>query len=145
MSIALSDYNSLAPLRVASSKTYADLDLRDPFCHPQRKDVIAIVDAAAVKNAVRNLVLSNFYEAPFQPFRGSNARALLFENADPYTAMALQREIKRVLNEYEPRVNRVAVSVVDQADINAYSITINFNIIVINTAASVNFYLERLR
>jgi|APFre7841882654_1041346.scaffolds.fasta_scaffold33845_2 phage baseplate assembly protein W len=156
MSSATSDYNSSAPFKVASSQIYADIDIRDitvitssgsstSFVHPRQNDVVPLTDIDAVKNAVRNLVLTNFYEAPFQPFRGSNARALLFENADTYTAMALQREITRVITEYEPRVNRVAVAVIDQSDINSYSITINFNIVVLNTTTAVNFYLERLR
>ena len=145
MSVAISDYNSLPPANVAARKIYADLDLRGSFVHPARRDVIAVLDIDAVKNSVRNLVLTNFYEAPFQPFRGSNVRALLFENADTYTAMAIQREITRVIYEYEPRVNRVAVAVVDQSDINSYSITINFNVISLNTTGIVNFYLERLR
>lgn len=131
---------------VASTRVYSDIDLRDgKFIHPTRKDIIPVMDDQAVKNAVRNLVLTNFYEAPFAPFRGSNVRGLLFELADQYTAASIRKEIERVINQYEPRVNAIRVTVTDNSDLNAYNITIEFNIISLNLDTSVNFYLERLR
>jgi phage baseplate assembly protein W len=108
-------------------------------------DVVPLRDIMAVKNAVRNLVLTNFYESPFDPFRGGNVRALLFENANAYTQIAINKEITRVLIEHEPRVNVTSVDVIDNSDINAYQITINFNIVALNVEAALNFYLERLR
>jgi phage baseplate assembly protein W len=143
--MSFSDFNPLRPRTVAAVQTYSDLDLRDPFINPSTQDVMTLTDIAAVKNAVRNLVLTNFYEVPFDSFRGSNVRALLFENATPYTAMAINKEITRVLIQHEPRVNVTSVDVIDQSDANAYMVTINFNVIALNTEAALNFYLERLR
>lgn len=143
--MSFSDFNPLRPRTVAAVQTYSDLDLRDPFINPSTQDVMTLTDIAAVKNAVRNLVLTNFYEVPFDSFRGSNVRALLFENATPYTAMAINKEITRVLIQHEPRVNVTSVDVIDQSDVNAYMVTINFNVIALNTEAALNFYLERLR
>jgi phage baseplate assembly protein W len=143
--MSFSDFNPIRPRTVAAVQTYSDLDLRDPFISPFTKDVIPVTDIMAVKNSVRNLVLTNFYETPFDPFRGSNTRGLLFENANPYTQMAINKEITRVLIQYEPRVNVTSVDVVDNSDVNAYLVTINFNVIALNTEAALNFYLERLR
>jgi len=143
--MSFSDFNPIRPRNVAAVQTYSDLDLRDPFISPFSKDVIPVTDIMAVKNSVRNLVLTNFYETPFDPFKGSNARGLLFENANTYTAIAINKEITRVLIQYEPRVNVTSVDVIDQSDVNAYLVTINFNVIALNTQAALNFYLERLR
>jgi phage baseplate assembly protein W len=143
--MSFSDFNPIRPRTVAGVQTYSDLDLRDPFISPYSKDVVPVTDIMAVKNSVRNLVLTNFYETPFDPFKGSNARGLLFENANTYTAIAINKEITRVLIQYEPRVNVTSVDVIDQSDINAYRVTINFNVITLNTQAALNFYLERLR
>ena len=143
--MSFSDFNPIRPRTVAAVQTYSDLDLRDPFISPYSKDVVPVTDIMAVKNSVRNLVLTNFYETPFDPFKGSNARGLLFENANTYTAIAINKEITRVLIQYEPRVNVTSVDVIDQSDINAYRVTINFNVITLNTQAALNFYLERLR
>jgi phage baseplate assembly protein W len=143
--MSYSDYNSPNSRIVAPVQKYSDLDLRDPFISPLNKDVNPVIDIEAVKNSVRNLVLTNFYEVPFDPYKGSNIRALLFENADSYTAMAINKEITRVITQYEPRVNVSVVNVIDQADINSYAITINFNVIQLNIETEVNFYLERIR
>ena len=143
--MSFSDYNPLRPRNVAAVQTYSDLDLRDPFINPLTNDLTPLTDIEAVKNSVRNLVLTNFYEAPFDPYKGSNTRALLFENADAYTATSINKEITRVLLEHEPRVNVASVDVIDQSDINSYQITITFNVIALNVQASLNFYLERLR
>jgi phage baseplate assembly protein W len=143
--MSFSDFNPIRPRNVAAVQTYSDLDLRDPFISPYSKDVMPVTDIMAVKNSVRNLVLTNFYEAPFDPFRGSNVRSLLFENANTYTALAINKEITRVLVQHEPRINVTDVNVVDNSDVNAYQVTINFNIIALNTQAALNFYLDRLR
>lgn len=124
---------------------YSDLDLRDPFISPYTRDVAPATDIQAVKNSVKNLVLTNFYETPFNPFKGANISALLFENADSYTAIAINKEIRRVIAEYEPRINGLTVNVIDNSDVNAYHIMITFNIISINKSAELNFFLERLR
>ena len=131
---------------VAGVTVYADIDIRDGmWFHPVRRDIVPTYDINAVKNSVRNLVLSNYHDAPFQPYRGSNITALLFENATPYTAIAINKEITRVLAEYEPRINAIDVQVTDNSDTNSYVITISFNVIALNTIGTVNFYLERLR
>lgn len=136
---------TIQPSLFGLRETYSDLDLRDPFISPYSRDVVPAKDMMAVKNSVRNLVLTNFYETPFDPFRGSDVRGLLFENANAYTAMTIEKEIRRVLIQYEPRVNVSSIDVIDQSDVNAYEVTINFNIIVLNKESSVNFFLERLR
>lgn len=136
---------TIQPSLFGPRETYSDLDLRDPFISPYSRDVMPVKDMMAVKNSVRNLVLTNFYETPFDPFRGSDVRGLLFENANAYTALTIEKEIGRVLIQYEPRVNVTSIDVIDRSDVNAYEVTINFNIIVLNKESSVNFFLERLR
>ena len=61
---------------VSKKKPHSDLDLSLKI-HPIRKDIIPLKDDAAIKNAVRNLLISNFYERPFQDDLGANLRGLL--------------------------------------------------------------------
>lgn len=124
-------------------KGYSDLDLSLRL-HPIRKDIIALKDDQAVKNAVKNLILTNFYERPFQLGLGANLRGLLFEPADAITELALEDNIKRVLKE-EPRIEATFVEVVDLADRNAYRITVKFNIKQFDSEAEVEIVLKRLR
>ena len=65
----------------SATKGFSDLNLQ-MIPHPQKRDIIPLKDNAAVKNAVRNLLLTNFFERPFQPTVGANLRGLLFEPAD---------------------------------------------------------------
>ena len=124
-------------------REYSDLDLF--FSKNRSKDVNKLVDVQAVKRAVRNLVLTNFYEKPFHPEIGSGVRGMLFELATPLTAIALSQAIEDVINNYEPRaiINFVNVNLSDR---NSYDVTISF---AVNNAPTelvdLSFILETLR
>lgn len=128
---------------VARKKGYSDLDLKLTR-HKIRKDIIPLRDDQAVKNAVKNLILTNFFEKPFQPNIGANLRGLLFEPADAITELALEDNIKRVLKR-ETRIDVSFVEVVDLSDRNAYRITVKFNIKQLDQSAEVEIVLRRLR
>ena len=66
-------------MATARALDYQDLDL-DFIAHPVRKDIVKKTGPDAVARAIRNLVLTNFYDRPFRPYIGSNAQKLLFEN-----------------------------------------------------------------
>ena len=63
-------------------RQYSDLDLNFTI-HPVKKDINRNLGERAVINSVKNLILTNHYERPFQPNIGSNIRRLLFENLEP--------------------------------------------------------------
>ena len=129
---------------VARKKQYSDLDLSLKL-HPIRKDIIALKDDAAVRNAVRHLLVSNFFERPFQPTTAANLRGLLFEPADTITKNAIQRGITRVLKVHEPRIKLFRVEVEDLSDDNAYRINVIYNIKEFDTKQDVEIRLQRLR
>lgn len=123
---------------------YADLNLNFKR-HPNTADVKPLKDIDAVKNAVKNLLLTNFGDRPFQPEVGSNITSLLFEPADIFTALSLKQEIKLCLEKFEPRVNGITVEVLNDEDRNAYFVTVAFNVLFDNKNQEISFYLERLR
>jgi len=129
---------------VTRKKPWADLDLSLTL-HPIRKDIIPLKDDAAIKNAVKNLVLTNVYERPFQPNLASNLRSLLFEPAGLTTALSIRDSIKDVLNYYEPRVKVNYIDIQDRSDTNTWDVTINFKIKSFNTNSNVEIGLQRLR
>ena len=128
---------------VSRSKGYSDLDLSLRL-HPIRKDIVPLKDDQALKNSVKNLILTNFFERPFQSNLGGNLRGILFEPADAITELALEDNIKRVLKK-EPRIKTLFVEVTDLADNNAYRITVKFLIKQFDTASQVEIVLRRLR
>jgi phage baseplate assembly protein W len=129
---------------VAKKKSWSDLDLSLKI-HPIRKDIISLKDDAAIKNAVKNLLVSNFYERPFQDDLGANLRGLLFEPAGLFTEIMLRDNIKNVLDNHEPRIRVTSIDVIDNTQANSYGIIVNFKIKEFDQATSVNIELRRLR
>lgn len=123
---------------------YKDLDL-DFFAHPTTKDVQKKSGTEAIKRAVRNLIFTNFYDRPFQSYIGSDVRALLFENANPFTAVLLQDAITLCLQNFEPRVK--VQNVVVSEDIDNLSYNVRLEYIILNKELPVvqTIFLERIR
>ena len=123
---------------------YTDLDL-DFLMNPTTHDVMRKTGDEAVKRSVRNLILTNFYDRPFQSYIGSNALKLLFDNATPITANFLKNAILEVINNYEPRVRVQDLRVQFDIDNNGYNVTLQFVIVNRNEPAVINLFLERIR
>ena len=123
---------------------HRDLDLSLKI-HPIRKDIIPLKDDNAIKNAIRNLLVSNFSDRPFQRDKGANLRALLFEPADTITEVAMVQNIRKVIRKYEPRVKVLKISVNNLADQNAYRIIVRFLIKEFDRQDNVEVILRRLR
>ena len=153
MATALSDFNSkgnFGDYKVAAQVSkdkknlYSDLNLFFQK-NPNTLDISPLRDIDAVRQSVKNLVLTNFFERPFHPELGSNVTALLFEPADQFTGIAIRDEIQRVVEEFEPRVNNVVVQVFADIDANRYQVSVFFNVVFTNVEQEVTFNLQRLR
>jgi phage baseplate assembly protein W len=147
MSSQLSDFNKggQRAIPVSSRQLFADLNLSMPI-HPKTNDIVPLTDLDAVKQSVKNLVLTNFGEKLFRPDFGGNVTSYLFEPVNYTTAISIQEEIKQVLQNFEPRVSNIVVQVDNDIDTNSYRVTIGFSIK--NTALprqEVEFELNRIR
>ena len=129
---------------VARKKGHRDLDLKLGI-HPIRKDLNVLKDDNAIKNAIRNLLVTNANERPFQPFLGANLRSLLFEPADALTKIALRENILEVIKNHEPRVEVLDIDIKDLADQNAYRILVKMRIKEFDNNDTVEIVLRRLR
>lgn len=123
---------------------YKDLDL-DFFKHPTTKDVVKKVGADAIKRSVRNLVMTNFYEKPFNPMLGSNVRGLLFELTTPLTSVYIKDAIIDLLVNHEPRIRLQDVKVRDDSENNGYNITLEYTILNRELPVVTTLFLERIR
>lgn len=134
----------MATVTVDSTRTFRDLDLNFTI-HPIRKDINVHKNEFAIINSVKNLILTNFYERPFQPEIGSNIRRLLFENIDTIIAAQLERAIEETILNYEPRVQVSNITAVARPDENRYSVQLEFFVINNSSPITINFFLERIR
>jgi phage baseplate assembly protein W len=109
------------------SKIYSDIDFTFTK-KPVTADVALSYDQQAVIRSVRNLLLTRYYERPFNPDLGSNIDALLFEMVSPLTSSALETEIRNTIENYEPRARISDLVVNAMPDNNAYEITLSFTL-----------------
>lgn len=125
------------------SVNYLDIDLT--FAKKPSGDIYKKRDASAVKQAIKNLILTNFYEKPFQPFFGTDITGLLFELTDDDTESEVRSNIISAIERYEPRAQILNIAVKVNPDLHDLSITITFK--VLNTEEVVTFSttLARLR
>lgn len=128
---------------VSKRRQYSDLDLR--LLPIIKNDIVPLTDIDAVKTSVRNLILTNHNDRPFQPYLGCNLRALLFEPADQFTIFALHEDIRFNLAKFEPRIKDVLLRV-DYDDANSsYNVSLTFTVIAQNQVVDMTLRLERIR
>ena len=92
-------------------------------------DILSLKNEAAIKASVKNIVLYNFYEKPFDPFFGGNIIGLLFENSTPTLTLEVESRIQSAVEVDEPRVTAVNVDVNFTEDRNELNCTINYLIL----------------
>ena len=123
---------------------YKDFDLSFTK-NPNTKDIARRVDVQAVKQALKSLLLTQYYEKPFQPNFGSPIRGLLFQPVDLVTGTNLATEIKRCIQNFEKRVVVEYVEVYPEVDQNAFRCKIFFYIRGIKNLQELGIVLERVR
>ena len=130
--------------------SYRDFDLSFRK-HPVTGKLLMKKDDEAVKQAVRNLVLTNKYERPFQPEFGGDVRSKLFENFSPFIQSNMENRINTTLKNFEPRVKIMddigvdTVSVLPYPDYNGMNVTIRFKVIASLSDISLDINLNRVR
>jgi len=123
---------------------FSDIDLNFTR-NPVTKDVSIKYDDEAIKGAVRNLILTDAGERPFQPTLGGSIRSLLFEPATPVISTEIEARIRNVLRSFEPRVSLISVLVRINNDSNSFDVTIAFRVKGDSRPILVPITLKRLR
>lgn len=123
---------------------FADF-LTDLTPHPITKDVSRLKNEQAIRQSVKNLVLTNYGERLFQPTIGSNVYRSLFDPNDQFLANSLETSVRQTITANEPRVNVLDVRVLRTKDDNYISINIVFFIINSMQPQSIDVILRRVR
>ena len=110
------------------SRSFKDISLSfEP--HPVSQDLKILKNESAIRKSVRNIVQTIPTERHFDPLFGSDVYNSLFDFVDFGTASNIQDQIRVALDNFEPRIANVDVSVDAQPDTNAFEITIIYDII----------------
>jgi phage baseplate assembly protein W len=127
-----------------NTRTFSDLDLNFTK-NPVTMDVTRRYDEDAVKNALKNLILTSNYERPFHSEIGSPIRKLLFEPATPMLGAMLARTIEDVINTFEPRVNIIDIICAVSQDEHTIDVSIEFTILNTTAPITLDLTLQRTR
>lgn len=127
-----------------NTRTFSDLDLNF-FANPYTKDISKKYDENAIKQSIKNLVLTRHYEKKFHPEIGSQVKGLLFENDSPMLQTTMERAITYTIENFEPRAKLLSVYVNTDGDTNSVSVSITFSIINTQKPLTIDFTLQRTR
>ena len=110
------------------SRTFKDISLSFKR-HPVTNDIISLKNEDAIKRSIQNIVLTMVGEKAFVPYFGTNVNDSLFNLNTSVEAVGLKEQITTAINNFEPRVNNLNITVTVDADSNDMSATIEYDII----------------
>ena len=127
-----------------TTRIYSDIDMSFAL-NPVTGDIYKKVDVNAVKQAMKNLLLTPYYSKPFTPNYGSPIYDLLFEPMDSSTAGAMASLIEETFDNFERRVRIDKVIVYPDYNSQEYKIQINFHVMGVRDPQIFQTSLRRLR
>lgn len=132
------------PTPTTTDVIYSDILLNFDI-HPVKQDLVRAINEAAVKRALRNLLMTRKGERFFNYSLGSGLHQFLFEPMTPQTTTAIKNAVESTINNFEPRVRLVGVKVTPIEEANHYDVAITFYIINRPDPITFNVSLERTR
>ena len=114
--------------------------------NPLSNDLLAIKNETAIARSVRNLIFTLQGERFFNPDLGSRVSRALFENIDRISASIIEDEIRNTIDNFEPRVRLIDVSVAPDYSNNEFNVTLSYNIVGIDVLPQqLSFALQQTR
>jgi hypothetical protein len=133
-----------ASLTTSRSRLYSDFDLSFAV-NTSSGDIFKKKDAAAVKQAVKNLLQTNRMEKPFRPDFGADLRGMLFELADDGTEQDLIEQVQGSISRYEPRAKITDLELNVSLDTNTLKVRIEFEVLNTDENVTLETTVSRLR
>ena len=131
-------------MAVINNVFYKDIDTLFGS-HPVTRKLNTLTNNQAVARAVKNLILTNKGERPYQPFLGSDVTYMLFDLNDSSVETELGEAIELCIQNYEPRAELEQVVVNQEVDNHTVAVDITFRVINQNEPITINLILERIR
>lgn len=132
------------PLSRNQDILYADLRM-DMLLNPVNSDVSRSTDEEAIRNSLRNILLTNKGERLFNPGFGGNIRELLFDNIGLGSKEIIEANVESVIKNYEPRIILIKTEISLSPDLNSATITVTFMMINKQEPITLSVILDRAR
>jgi phage baseplate assembly protein W len=123
---------------------YSDF-LGDLDFHPTKKDLLRNTNEEAVKQAIRNLLLTNRGDRIYNIDYGSDIRKILFENFSPAMESVLADLIRTAIENHEPRAKVIDIFVDSNVDDHFVVVTLIFSVINKEEPITLELILNRIR
>jgi len=105
-----------------------------------------VTNEEAVKQSIKNLMLTSIGERFYDANKGSKIMNSLFENYDPPNIELIRLQASEVLQAYEPRAEILSLRIAEDIDRNGYNMTFVFSIINIqDTTFDLTINVKRVR
>ena len=134
---------STRPITTSRTASYTDIDLT--FTNKSNGEIFKKTDAASVKQAVRNLLMTNKGEKPFNPHYGGNLNDFLFSLSEDLDNIEIENAIMLAIDAQEPRAAVRGVQVLLKEDYNSIHVLVQFQVVNTLEIAELNLELTRLR
>lgn len=131
------------PITTSIRRTYSDIDC--VFSATGLGDIYKKKDAHAVRQSVKNLLMTNSGEIPFNPYYGGNLNNLLFSLSSDMDEKDISDNVNRVISTYEPRASLVKIGVDIMEEQNSVNIYVEFKILNYPQPISISVNIARTR
>lgn len=113
--------------------------------HPISGTLSKTTNVNAVRQSIKNLILTDLGERLFQPNVGSDIRRSLFEPLDTILAHNITDAITNTIKYNEPRARLLNVTVYPGSDEKSIVVNIVFSLINTNAPTTMELVLKRVR
>lgn len=127
-----------------ATSIYSDVTINFT-AHPNTGILMQRNNADAVKRALRNLIMTNKGERPYNLGFGCNIRSILFEQATEINQRQLRTFITEAIENYEKRALLEDVVITLANDEQTYVIDVYFRLINSPDVQNLNVKLDRIR
>lgn len=131
------------PITTSINRTYSDIDC--VFAARPSGDIYKKTDAAAVRQSVKNLLMTNRGEVPFNPFYGGNLNRFLFSLSSDIDEEDVGNAVLHVIKTYEPRARVLKVGVQINPEENSIDIYVQFKVLNYPQPISISVTIARTR
>lgn len=131
-------------MRETDQEIFSDIDLAF-IAHPINGKLTRKTNREAVRQSVKSLILTDFFDRPFKPDIGCSIRYFLFELFTPIVKQQMENAIREVIRNYEPRAEVIELLVEERPDMNALTVSVAFMILNDPNPVVLDVILERVR
>ncbi len=110
------------------SRSFKDISF-NLLKNPITNDIVVLKNEEAIKQSVKNLVLTKLGERLFNPLVGTNTSSYLFELTTTFSINTLIQEIEEVLKNFEKRIRLSNITINSEEDSNEFNVFIEYYIV----------------